>query len=50
MIQANTATGAMVDSLGVNNFFVGFLLAFLTGLVIIGGIHRIAEVASFLFP
>ena len=50
MIQANTATGAMVDSLGVNNFFVGFLLAFLTGLVIIGGIHRIAEVASFFVP
>jgi AGCS family alanine or glycine:cation symporter len=50
MIQANTATGAMVDSLGVNNFFVGSLLAFLTGLVIIGGIHRIAEVASFFVP
>ena len=50
MIQANTATGAMVDSLGVNIFFVGSLLAFLTGLVIIGGIHRIAEVASFFVP
>ncbi len=50
MIQANTASGAVAESLGVNSFFVGFLLAFLTGLVIIGGIHRIAEVASFFVP
>ncbi len=50
MIQANTASQAVVTSLGVSKISVGFLLSFLTAMVILGGIKRIAEVASFFVP
>ena len=50
MVQANTTAIALGSSTGLNNFTVGMCLAILTGLVIIGGIKRIAEVASYLVP
>lgn len=50
MIQANTTAHAVATSLGIGKFSVGVLLSFLTALVILGGIKRIAEVASFFVP
>jgi len=50
MVQANTTVHALNGSLGVNSFFVGGVMMLLTGMVIIGGIKRIAEVASYLVP
>jgi len=50
MIQANTTVHALNGSLGVSSFFVGGVMMLLTGMVIIGGIKRIAEVASYLVP
>ena len=50
MVQANTTAIAISETTGFNSFSVGMFLAILTGLVIIGGIKRIAEVASYLVP
>lgn len=50
MVQANTTVHALNGSLGVSSFFVGGVMMLLTGMVIIGGIKRIAEVASYLVP
>ena len=50
MVQANTTVHALNESLGVSSFFVGGVMMLLTGMVIIGGIKRIAEVASYLVP
>jgi alanine or glycine:cation symporter, AGCS family len=50
MVQANTTVHALYGSLGVSSFFVGGVMMLLIGMVIIGGIKRIAEVASYLVP
>jgi len=50
MIQANTAATAVVESLGTSKFSVGLILSVLTALVIIGGIKRISDVASYFVP
>ncbi len=50
MIQANTAAHAVTASIGGSQFLVGVMMSFLTALVIIGGIKRIAEVASIFVP
>ena len=50
MVQANTTAIALGSSTGLNNFTIGMFLAILIGLVVIGGIKRIAEVASYLVP
>jgi AGCS family alanine or glycine:cation symporter len=50
MIQANTAATAVVESLGTSKFSVGLILSVMTALVIIGGIKRIADVASYFVP
>ena len=50
MVQANTTAIAVNESTGFNNVTIGMLLAILTGLVVIGGIKRIADVASYLVP
>lgn len=50
MVQANTTVHALNGSMGVNSFFVGGVMMLLTAMVIIGGIKRIAEVASYLVP
>lgn len=50
MIQANTAAIAVVESMGTSKFSVGIVLSVLTGMVIIGGIKRIADVASYFVP
>jgi alanine or glycine:cation symporter, AGCS family len=50
MVQANTTAIAVKESTGFNSVTIGMLLAILTGLVVIGGIKRIADVASYLVP
>lgn len=50
MVQANTSAAAASEMLGISKLGVGLLLAALTALVILGGIKRIAEVASFFVP
>jgi len=50
MIQSNTTAHALYETLGASKFLVGISLAFLTGMVIIGGIKRIADVASYFVP
>jgi len=50
MIQSNTTARALSVTLGTSNFLVGIVLALLTGMVVIGGIKRIADVASYFVP
>lgn len=49
-VQANTVSLALEDSYGINRFIVGLGVVILTGLVIFGGIKRIARVAQILVP
>ena len=50
MVQANTTAQALSRFLGINTFFVGGVMMLLTAMVIIGGIKRIADTASYLVP
>lgn len=49
-VQSNTISLALEDSYGINRFVVGLGIVVLTGLVIFGGIKRIARVAQILVP
>ena len=49
-VQANGMTTAASNSFGIDPLISGIFLAFLTGLVIIGGIKRIARAASLVTP
>jgi AGCS family alanine or glycine:cation symporter len=49
-IQSNSVAHAVHNSFGIDNQVTGLIMAVLAGLVIIGGIKRIAEVAQFLVP
>jgi alanine or glycine:cation symporter, AGCS family len=48
--QGNTVAGAVQDSLGIDRIWTGVGLAILTGIVIYGGIKRIAHVADVIVP
>lgn len=48
-VQANTITSVFIH-FGANPFLLGVCIALLTGLVIFGGIHRIAHVSQYLIP
>ena len=50
MNQSNTVSVSAVSEFGVPDWAVGLVLAFLVGLVILGGIKRIAAVSSRLMP
>jgi len=50
MIQSNTTAYALSETLGTSKLLVGITLALLTSMVIIGGIKRIADVASYFVP
>jgi len=50
MVKANTSTLALVKVFSINKEAVGVILAVFTGLVILGGIQRIAQVVSFFVP
>ncbi|QEK13709.1 alanine:cation symporter family protein [Crassaminicella thermophila] len=49
-VQANTITFAFEQAFGTNRLMVGIILTIITGLVIFGGIKRIAKVAEFIVP
>jgi AGCS family alanine or glycine:cation symporter len=48
--QGNTVAGAVQDSLGIDRLWTGLALAIVTGIVIYGGIKRIAHVADVVVP
>jgi AGCS family alanine or glycine:cation symporter len=48
--QGNTVAGAVQDSLGIERIWTGLALALVTGIVIYGGIKRIAKVADVVVP
>ncbi|MFW8634931.1 alanine/glycine:cation symporter family protein [Cribrihabitans pelagius] len=48
--QGNTVAGAVQDSLGVDRLWTGAVLSIVAGVVIFGGIHRIAKVADVVVP
>lgn len=48
--QGNTVAGAVQDSLGIGRTVTGALLVVVTGLVIFGGIRRIAKAADVVVP
>ena len=49
-VQANGMSTAALNSFGINPLISGLFLAFLMGLVIVGGIRRIARAASLITP
>ncbi len=50
MTQSNTVAHIAFDTFGIPKIVTGIVIAFLAGLVIIGGIKRIGKVASALTP
>ncbi len=50
MVQANSVADAVSTLFSVQDWIVGLVLMALTGVVILGGINRIAEVAANLVP
>ncbi|MCV0428062.1 MAG: alanine:cation symporter family protein [Roseibium sp.] len=48
--QGNTVAGAAQESLGIGRLWSGVFLAVLTGLIVYGGIHRIAKTADVIVP
>lgn len=50
MVQANAVAGAMESAFGFNNQLTGLVLMVLVGLVLFGGIKRIAKTATALVP
>lgn len=50
MVQANAVAGAMESAFGFNNQATGIVLMILVGLVLFGGIKRIAHTATALVP
>ena len=50
MVQSNSVADALQNGFGANRAVTGIVIAILTGLVIIGGIKRIAKVAQRIVP
>ncbi len=48
--QGNTVAGAIQDSLGIDRLWTGIALAAAAGIIIFGGIHRIAKAADAMVP
>lgn len=48
--QGNTFAGAIDESMGVDRVWTGIFLAVMTGLIVYGGIRRIAKVADVIIP
>ncbi|WP_158968114.1 alanine/glycine:cation symporter family protein [Chachezhania sediminis] len=48
--QGNTVAGAALDSMDIPRLWTGAFLAVATGLIVYGGIHRIAKVADVIIP
>ena len=48
--QGNTVAGALSDSVGISRYITGGALAIVTGLIVFGGIKRIAKAADVVVP
>jgi alanine or glycine:cation symporter, AGCS family len=48
--QGNTVAGSVQDSFGIDRIWTGVVLALLTGLIVYGGIRRIAKAADVVVP
>lgn len=48
--QGNTVAGSIESSLGISRYITGALLAGVTGLIVFGGIRRIAKVSEAVVP
>ena len=49
-VQSNTITVAFKNAFGMNRLAVGIVLAVLTGIIIFGGVHRVAKVSEIIVP
>ena len=49
-VQSNTITAAFNNAFGVNRLAIGIILAVLTGIIIFGGVHRVAKVSEVIVP
>jgi AGCS family alanine or glycine:cation symporter len=50
MVQANAVAGNMKATLGIDPVITGFILAFFTALVILGGVKNIGRVTAWIVP
>lgn len=48
--QGNTVAGAAADSLGIDRLITGIVLTVGTGIIVYGGIHRIAKACDVIVP
>ncbi|BFH61938.1 alanine/glycine:cation symporter family protein [Paenibacillus azoreducens] len=49
-VQANTLSLALNNAYGLDRFWVGVVVALLTGIVIFGGVNRIVKASEYLVP
>ena len=49
-VQSNTITAAFNNAFGLNKLAIGIILATLTGIIIFGGVHRVAKVSEVIVP
>ncbi|WP_297131101.1 alanine/glycine:cation symporter family protein [Terrisporobacter sp.] len=49
-VQSNTITAAFSNAFGFDRLVVGVVLAVATGIIIFGGVHRIAKVSEIIVP
>ena len=49
-VQSNTITAAFNNAFGVNKLLVGIVLAVITGIIIFGGVQRVAKVSEIIVP
>jgi len=49
-IQVNTVTKSITDMININPLFVGIIIAILTGITIIGGVKKIANITGKVVP
>ncbi len=50
MVQANSISSMVVENFGISPYISGAIMAILTGVVIIGGVKKIAQVCELLVP
>lgn len=48
--QGNTVAGAIQDSFGISRLWTGLVFSVMTGLIVYGGINRIAKVSEIVVP
>lgn len=49
-VQSNTITAAFNNAFGMNRLVIGLILAAVTGIIIFGGVHRVAKVSEIIVP